>query len=97
MVKLKPWYQVVIPREDLRGNRPMEASLLQPHGFRSAFRQEFRSPKPSVLERLGTEPTLWSAMVWDFGRAFKNAAGTEKSVSEARSRKTHRKFYRAQV
>jgi len=97
MVKLKPWYQVVIPREDLRGNRPMEASLLQPHGFRSAFRQEFRSPKTPVLERLGIEPTLWSALVGDFGRAFMNVAGTAKSVTAARSRKTHRKFYRARV
>ena len=52
---------------------------------------------PAVLERLGIEPTLWAAMVKDFGRAFKNVAGTAKSVSEARSRKTHRKFYRARV
>ena len=52
---------------------------------------------PPVLERLGIEPTLWSAMVKDFGRAFKNVAGTAKSVSEARSLKTHRKFYRARV
>ena len=71
--------------------------LLLPRGFRSAFRQEIRSPKPPVLERLGIEPKLWSAMVRDFGRAFLNVAGTAKSVSEARSRKTHRKFYRAQV
>jgi len=52
---------------------------------------------PPVLERLGIEPTLWSAMVKDFGRTFMNVAGTAKSVSEARSRKTHRKFYRARV
>ena len=52
---------------------------------------------PPVLERLGIEPTLWSAMVRDFGRAFMNVAGTANSVSEARSRKTHRKFYRARV
>ena len=52
---------------------------------------------PPVLERLGIEPTLWLAMVRDFGRAFMNVAGTVKSVSEARSRKTHRKFYRARV
>ena len=50
-----------------------------------------------VLERRGIEPTLWSAMVKDFARAFMNVAGTAKSVSEARSRKTHRKFYRARV
>ena len=29
--------------------------------------------------------------------AFKNVAGTAKSVSEARSLETHRKFYRARV
>ena len=52
---------------------------------------------PPVLERLGIEPTLWSAMVKDFGRAFKNVAGTAKSISEARSLKTHRKFYLARV
>ena len=35
---------------------------------------------PPVLERLGIEPTLWSAMVKEFGRAFMNVAGTAKSV-----------------
>jgi len=49
------------------------------------------------LERLGIEPTLWSAMVKDFGSAFMNVVGTAKSVSEARGRKTHRKFYRTRV
>ena len=53
--------------------------------------------KPPVSERLGIEPTLRSSIVRDFGRAFMNVAGTAKSVSEARSRKTHRKFYRARV
>jgi len=52
---------------------------------------------PPVLDRLGIEPTLWSALVRDFGRPFMNVAGTAKSVSEARSRKTHRKFYRPRV
>ena len=52
---------------------------------------------PPVLERLGIEPQLWSAMVKDFGKAFMNVAGTAKSVAEARSLKTHRKFYRARV
>jgi len=55
--------------------------LLLPHGFRSAFRQEFRSSKTPVLERLGIEPTLWTSIVRDFGRAFMNVAGTAKSVS----------------
>ena len=52
---------------------------------------------PPIFELLGIEPTLWSAMVKDFGRAFKNVAGTAKSVSEARNLKTHRRFYRARV
>jgi hypothetical protein len=26
MAELKPWYKVVTPREDLRENRPLEAS-----------------------------------------------------------------------
>ena len=34
---------------------------------------------PPVLERLGIEPTLWSAVVKNFGRAFKNVAGSAKS------------------
>ena len=38
-----------------------------------------------------------AGVVKDFGRAFMNVAGTAKSVSEARSRKTQRKFYRARV
>ena len=52
---------------------------------------------PRIFERLGIEPSTWEMMVKDFGRAFKNVAGTAKSVSEARSLKTHRKFYRARV
>ena len=31
MTKLKPWYQVVTPREDLRENRPMDASEFAVH------------------------------------------------------------------
>ena len=31
MAKLKPWYQLVIPREDLRENRPMDASEFAVH------------------------------------------------------------------
>jgi hypothetical protein len=52
---------------------------------------------PRIFERLGIEPLTWEMMVKDFGRAFKNVAATAKSVSEVRSLKTHRKFYRARV
>ena len=31
MTRLKPWYQVVTPREDLRENRPMDASEFAVH------------------------------------------------------------------
>ena len=31
MAKLKPWYQIVIPREDLRENRPLDASEFAVH------------------------------------------------------------------
>jgi hypothetical protein len=31
MVKLKPWYQIVTPREDLRENRPLDASEFAVH------------------------------------------------------------------
>jgi hypothetical protein len=31
MSKLKPWYQVVVPREDLRDNRPLDASEFAVH------------------------------------------------------------------
>jgi len=31
MAKLKPWYQVVAPREDLQENRPLEASEFAVH------------------------------------------------------------------
>ncbi|MCA9067325.1 MAG: ATP-binding protein [Planctomycetaceae bacterium] len=31
MAKLKPWYQVITPREDLRENRPMDASEFAVH------------------------------------------------------------------
>ncbi len=31
MPKLKPWYQVVTPREDLRDNRPLDASEFAIH------------------------------------------------------------------
>lgn len=31
MSTLKPWYQVVVPREDLRDNRPLDASEFAVH------------------------------------------------------------------
>src|SRR3954447_10150243 len=31
MAKLKPWYQVITPREDLRDNRPLDASEFAVH------------------------------------------------------------------
>lgn len=31
MARLKPWYQVVVPREDLRDNRPLDASEFAVH------------------------------------------------------------------
>ena len=31
MARLKPWYQVVTPREDLRENRPLDASEFAVH------------------------------------------------------------------
>src|SRR6266850_1948309 len=31
MARLKPWYQVVTPREDLRANRPLDASEFAVH------------------------------------------------------------------
>ena len=31
MAKLKPWYQVVMPREDLREDRPLDASEFAVH------------------------------------------------------------------
>lgn len=31
MAKLKPWYQAVTPREDLRENRPLDASEFAVH------------------------------------------------------------------
>ena len=31
MAKLKPWYHVVMPREDLRDNRALEASEFAVH------------------------------------------------------------------
>ncbi len=37
MPKLKPWYQVIIPREDLRQNRPLDASELAIHLDRIRF------------------------------------------------------------
>jgi len=31
MARMKPWYQVVTPREDLRENRPLDASEFAVH------------------------------------------------------------------
>ena len=31
MAKLRPWYQVVTPREDLRENRPLDTSEFAAH------------------------------------------------------------------
>jgi REP element-mobilizing transposase RayT len=52
---------------------------------------------PKIFERLGIDAAEWSGMVKDFGRSFKNVAGKPTSIAQARSRKTHRKFYRSRV
>ncbi len=48
---------------------------------------------PPVLERLGIDPGIGSKLVQDFGRLFSHVAGKPKSVSDARSLKTRRRFY----
>ena len=36
---------------------------------------------PSILNRLGIEPACWMAMVSDFSRLFRRAAGTPASLA----------------
>ena len=48
---------------------------------------------PPVLQRLGIDSDAFSSTVKQFGRLFCNVAGKSKSVSEARSLKTRRRFY----
>ena len=52
---------------------------------------------PLVFDRLGIDSVAWSQMVKNFGRIFKNAAGKPASIAQARSLKTHRKFYCSRV
>ncbi len=52
---------------------------------------------PEIFERLGIDAELWSQMVKDFGRTFKNVAGKPTSIEQARSLKTRRKFYQSRV
>ena len=52
---------------------------------------------PKIFERLGIDAELWSQMVKDFGRTFKNVAGKPTSIDQARSLKTRRKFYQRRV
>ena len=52
---------------------------------------------PAIFERLGIDGVACSNVVKDFGRVFKNVAGKSTSIERARSLKTGRKFYRAQV
>ncbi len=52
---------------------------------------------PMIFDRLGIDAELWSQMVKDFGRTFKNVAGKPTSIEQARSLKTRRKFYQSRV
>ena len=47
-MKLKPWYQVVTPREDLRENRPMDASEFAVH--LDHIRQKRDNVSPDYIE-----------------------------------------------
>jgi len=48
MAKLKPWYQVITPREDLRENRPMDASEFAVH--LDHIRQQRDNVSPDYLD-----------------------------------------------
>ena len=52
---------------------------------------------PAIFDRLGIDSAAWSQMVKSFGRSFKNVAGKPSSIAEARSLKTHRRFYCSRV
>jgi hypothetical protein len=52
---------------------------------------------PAIFDRLGIDSAAWSQMVKSFGRSFKNVAGKPTSIAQARSLKTHRKFYCSRV
>ena len=52
---------------------------------------------PPVFERLGIDAQAWSRMVKDFGRTFKNVAGKPRSIEQARSLKSRRRFYVSRV
>ncbi len=47
---------------------------------------------PSVIHRLGLEPTAWTELVSDFGRLFSSVAGLPSIVDLTRSNRTHRRF-----
>ena len=46
MSTLKPWYQVVVPREDLRDNRPLDASEFAVH--LDHIREQRAHPLPPI-------------------------------------------------
>ena len=48
---------------------------------------------PSIFARLKIDPAAFAEQVKDFGRMFSHVAGKPRTVSEARSKKTHRRFY----
>lgn len=52
---------------------------------------------PKIFERLGIDAAIWSEMVKDFGRSFKNVAGKPTSIEQTRSLQSRRKFYRSRV
>lgn len=52
---------------------------------------------PPIFERLGIDAEEWAGTVKNFGRMFKNVAGKPTSIEQARSLKSHRKFYRSRV
>jgi hypothetical protein len=59
-----------------------------------AGKRGFTPPKtPPVLQRLGIDSDAFSSTVQQFGKLFCHVAGKPKSVSDARSLHTRRRFY----
>ena len=71
MAKLKPWYQVITPREDLREGRPLDASEFAVHldhirddgpqglpGARAVLRADLPDQEPERPRRPGGPPAL---------------------------------------
>ena len=81
MAKLKPWYQVVIPREDLRDNRPMDASEFAVHLDHIRLGRESVSKDYSEPDRFFERTYLTESLLGLSSQVVRRLSGVQVETS----------------